>query len=140
MDPEGYFSVQMYESVDELVPCFCENEYIKFFPLKPVFIEEDYPEWDGGMDPEIEDEIVELEDSMGIDYYEDICTFTEEHSMHKVGGYPAYIQGGDWDKRFEFIFQITSDEKVGLNIVDSGNFYFFYSKELDKWELQCDFY
>ena len=33
-----------------------------------------------------------------------------------------------------------TDEKAEVNIVDSGSFYFFYSKELDKWEMQCDFF
>ena len=42
--------------------------------------------------------------------------------MHKVGGYPAYIQPGNWDKRYEFIFQISSDEKARFNIVDSEAF------------------
>ena len=36
--------------------------------------------------------------------------------------------------------QISSDEKADLNIVDNGSFYFFYNKQLDKWELQCDFF
>ena len=64
---------------------------------------------------------------------------TEIYPMHKVGGYPAYIQPGRWDDDYEFIFQISSDDKAGLNIVDSGSFYFFYSKKLDKWDVQCDF-
>ena len=90
------------------------------------------------MDPELEDAVIELEDSEGIDYYEDI--HTKNYSTHKVGGYPAYIQAGDWDKKYEFILQISSDGKAGLNIVDGGSFYFFYSKELNKWDIQCDFY
>lgn len=79
-----------------------------------------------------------MEKKEEIDYYEDI--HTDVYSMHKVGGYPSYIQSSRWDDDYEFIFQISSDDKAELNIVDSGSFYFFYSKNLDKWELQCDFF
>ena len=138
MDLDGYFMVQVYDSLEGLEPCAWLNGQIKAFPLKAKEIVDDFPEWDGGMDPKMEDEIIKHEDEEDIDYYEDI--HTEVYSMHKVGGYPAYIQSGNWDKRYEFIFQISSDEKARFNIVDSGSFYFFYSKELDNWEMQCDFF
>lgn len=54
--------------------------------------------------------------------------------------YPAYIQPGGWEEDYQFVFQISSDEKAGLNIVDSGSFYFFYSKEKNLWDVQYDFY
>ena len=127
-----------YDSIEGLEPCKWECEGVKEFPLKPELVEDDCPQWDGGMDPELEEAVIELEDSEGIDYYEDI--HTSDYSMHKVGGYPAYVQSGNWDKRYEFILQISSDDKIGLNIVDGGSFYFFYSKELNKWVIQCDFY
>ncbi len=138
LDLNGYYLIRTYDSVDGLVPCDWECEGLKSFPLKPDLVEDDYPQWDGGMNPDLEDAVIELENSEGIDYYDDI--HTKNYSMHKVGGYPAYIQSGNWDKRYEFIFQISSDDKVGLNIVDSGSFYFFYSKELDRWDIQCDFF
>ena len=137
-DMNGYFKVQTYDSAEVLEPCSWKNAQIKAFPLQPEQVDNDYPQWDGGMDPEIEKAVIKLEKSAGIDYYRDIKT--KNYSTHKVGGYPSYIQSGDWDKRYEFVFQIASDKKAGLNIVDSGNFYFFYSKTLDKWEIQCDFY
>ena len=138
LDLDGYYHVQTYDSLEGLEPCEWLCEDLKSFPLKPELVEDDYPQWDGGMDPDLEDAVIELENSEGIDYYEDI--HTEDYSMHKVGGYPAYVQSGDWDKEYEFIFQISSDNKVGLNIVDGGSFYFFYSKTLNKWDMQCDFY
>jgi len=138
LDMEGYYHVTMINSTEGLESCLWENPNVKSFPLKPELIEDDYPQWDGGMDPSIEDAVIELENNGEIDYYEDI--HTEDYSMHKVGGYPAYIQPGDWNKEFEFIMQISSDEKADLNIVDNGSFYFFYNKQLDKWELQCDFF
>lgn len=138
MDLEGYYHVEMIDSVEGLEPCTWDNPEIKAFPLKPELIEDDCPMWDGGMDPDLEDAVIELEESEGIDYFEDIMT--KDYSMHKVGGYPAYIQSGDWQPGYELILQISSDEKAELNIVDNGSFYFFYNKEEDKWELQCDFY
>ena len=137
IDMEGYFSVKTYNSIEGLELCDLKNEYMKAFPLEPQLVDNDFPMWDGGMDPDIEAAIIELENKEDIDYYEDI--HTEIYPMHKVGGYPAYIQPGRWDDDYEFIFQISSDDKAGLNIVDSGSFYFFYSKKLDKWDVQCDF-
>ncbi len=138
IDMEGYYAVQTYTTLDGLEPCSWINGEIKAFPLKPQLVEDDFPMWDGGMDADIEDEICAMEQRGEIDYYEDIQT--QSYSMHKVGGYPAYIQSGGWTKEYEFIFQISSDEKAQLNIVDSGSFYFFYSTELGKWDMQCDFF
>ena len=138
MDMEGYYHVTMIDTIDDLEECSWVNSDIKAFPLKPELVEDDAPQWDGGMDPELEDAVIELENNEEVDYYEDI--HTKNYSMHKVGGYPAYIQSGDWDKDYEFIMQISSDDKAELNIVDNGSFYFFYSKKLDRWEMQCDFF
>ncbi len=140
MDLEGYFMVRTYNKNDKLVQCSWINENIKALPLVPIAVENDFPVWDGGGIPsEIEDEILRLEDEEDIDYYEDIAE--ENYTTHKIGGYPAYIQSGDWDTDlYEFAFQISSDEKAKLNIADSGSFYFFYSKEKQKWDMQCDFF
>ncbi|MBO4474853.1 MAG: DUF1963 domain-containing protein [Clostridiales bacterium] len=138
LDLNGYYSIRAYDSVEELVPCDWTCEGLKSFPLKPELVDDDMPQWDGGMDPDLEDAVIELENSDGIEYYEDL--HTKDYSMHKVGGYPAYIQSGDWDKSFEFVLQISSDDKVGLNIVDAGSFYFFYCKDADDWDIQCDFF
>lgn len=135
---EGYYCVKTYKSVEGLEPCSWVNNEIQAFPLKGKLVEDDYPQWDGGMDPELEDAVIELEESEGLDYYEDI--HNQDYSMHKVGGYPAYIQSGDWEKHYEFMFQISSDDKAQLNIVDGGSYYFFYSKDLGIWDMQCDFY
>lgn len=130
-------AVKWKKTVDEIPKDIDGTENMKAFPLEPQLVDNDFPMWDGGMDPDIEAAIIELENKEDIDYYEDI--HTEIYPMHKVGGYPAYIQPGRWDDDYEFIFQISSDDKAGLNIVDSGSFYFFYSKKLDKWDVQCDF-
>lgn len=136
---EGYFAVRLYRSSEELVSCDWINNEIKAFPLKPTVVENDYPVWDGGGIPDdIEDEIIRLEDEEDIEYFEDICE--EIHSTHKIGGYPAYIQPGGWTDDYEFVFQISSDEKAGLNIVHGGSYYFFYNSENGIWDVQYDYY
>ena len=140
MDLNGYFCVRTYGKEDTLIPCEWVNGEIKAFPLVPQTVLNDTPQWDGGgLSIEIEDEILRLQDEEDIEYCEDIQE--DIYPMHKVGGYPAYIQAGGWDEeKYEFAFQISSDEKANLNIVDSGSFYFFYCKENQQWEMQCDFY
>lgn len=140
MDMTGYYMVRTYKNADALVPCNYINGSIKEFPLVPSLVDNDYPHWDGGGIPfDIEDEILTLEDEEDIEYYEDIAE--ECYSMHKIGGYPAYCQAGGWDEEnYDFAFQISSDDKAMLNVVDGGSFYFFYNKAEDKWDLQCDFY
>ena len=54
-----------------------------------------------------------------------------------LGGYPTSIQGG---VGYEFVLPISSDEKVGLNIVDGGNFYFGYNPIYKAWSVRYDFY
>lgn len=137
---EGYFCIRMYKKQDVLIPCEYINEDMKAFPLVPKAVYNDMPVWDGGGIPlDIMEEILRLEDCEDIEYYEDIKE--DSYSMHKIGGYPAYVQAGGWDEEnFEFAFQISSDEKATLNIIDNGSFYFFYCKEDQKWDMQCDFY
>ena len=112
---------------------------IKPYPLKSQLITEDYPVWDSGDIPmDIEDELVEMEDSGEItDYYD----YTDCFAGHKIGGYPNYIQSGiDFGDGYEFMIQIASDEKANLNIIDSGNFYLAKNSQTGDWRLYCDFY
>ena len=112
---------------------------IKPYPLKSQLITEDYPIWDSGDIPmDIEDELVEMEDSGEItDYYD----YTDCFAGHKIGGYPNYIQSGiDFGDGYEFMIQIASDEKANLNIIDSGNFYLAKNSQTGDWRLYCDFY
>lgn len=140
MNLDGYFCVRTYGKEEALIPCDWVNDNIKAFPLVPKSVFNDVPVWDGGGIPiEIEDEILRLEDEEDIEYCGDIQE--DMYTIHKVGGYPSYIQPGGWDEeKYEFAFQIASDEKACLNIVDSGNFYFFYCEDNQQWEMQCDFY
>jgi len=112
---------------------------IKPFPLAPQFLEKDYPVWDSGdISREIADKILELENSGEIsDYYD----YTENDYRHKLGGYASFCQSGiDWGDGFEFVFQISSDEKAMLNIVDSGTIFLAKNKKTGEWKYYCDFY
>lgn len=71
--------------------------------MTPKVIEEDYPVWDGGgLTIEMENKILELENSAVIDNYYDIA---ENQYGHKLGGYPSFFQSGvDFDDDYEFVF------------------------------------
>jgi uncharacterized protein YwqG len=116
-----------------------QASHIKPFPLKPKLIKNDYPVWDGGGIPgDIEDEILKLENGGIIESYYDIV---ENHYLHKVGGYPSFCQPGiDFGDGFEFVLQISSDEKADLNIVDSGTIFLAKSVKTSEWKFYCDFY
>ena len=119
-----------------------ENSYLKPFPLKSKFVENDCPIWDGGgLDDETENEILELENNKIIDDYYEIV---EHYYDTKFGGYPSFMQpgigiGDGFGKGFEYIFQISSDEKVNLNVVDSGSLMFAKNIDSNKWSIYYDF-
>lgn len=137
-DSKGYYCIRLYTKEDTLVPCnwtFYDDGLS--FPLSKEFVDNDYPVYAYELPDDIFNEIKRLEEEMEIDYYDDIKE--EQYSIHKIGGYPSYIQdGGEYDSNFEFVFQITSDSKFQFNIVDSGNFYFSYVD--NDWHLYWDFY
>jgi hypothetical protein len=130
-----------YKFSDELVVKNLTNpqSQIKPFPLTHNFIEQDFPVWDGGGIPkEIATEILALENLGKITDYYDVF---ESHYMHKVGGYPTFCQSGiDFGDNFEFVFQISSDKKAELNIVDFGTMFFAKNKKTEDWNFSCDFY
>ncbi|RKE55912.1 DUF1963 domain-containing protein [Sphingobacterium detergens] len=130
-----------YKKSDKLIIKELKNpdSGLKPFPLKPSKIEEDYPVWDGGgLTSEMENEILKLEDSGIIEGYYDIA---ENQYGHKLGGYPSFCQPGVYfGNDFEFVFQIASDDKANLNIVDSGTMYFAKNAKTEEWNFYCDFY
>ena len=136
---EGYFQIRTYKTLEGLEQCEWNASIMKAFPLVPKLVEKDYPMWDDADFPaELFEEILRLEEEEDIEYYEDIAE--ESYYMHKVGGYPAYIQAGGCLNGYEFAFQISSDEKAQFNFVDSGRIYFFYNKDTQDWKLDYDFY
>lgn len=134
------FVIRTYSDLEGLVPCQWDSDWIKPFPLVPKLVQNDYPIWDnGGIPDDLFDEILALEEVKEIEYFEDICE--EIYAQHKIGGYPAFCQSGYWfGDEYEYVMQISSDAKAGLNIVDSGSFYFFYHPEKQDWKVYCDFY
>lgn len=113
--------------------------FLKPFPLKAEGVPEDFPLWDGGGVPsDLEDEILKLERAGEIQSYYDLATHTYEH---KIGGYPSFCQSGvDPGEGFEFVFQISSDAKINLNVVDSGSLMFWKNTVTSEWVLYYDFY
>jgi uncharacterized protein YwqG len=111
---------------------------VKPYPLKPLPVKQDYPVWeDEIISDDMSKEIIMLGKSKGVDYYD----MVENIDGHKLGGYPAYIQNGvDYGEGFEFVLQISTDEKARLNIVDSGNIYLAKNAESGEWMFYCDFF
>lgn len=113
-DITKYFLIRTYKSLDNLEQCEYKSSSIKPFPLFPKLVEDD----------------TSMDDLEGKKYYN-----------HKVGGFETFCQEQiPIEDGYEFVFQIVSDEKAELNIVDSGNFYFYYNKGKDKWKVEWDFY
>ncbi|QCI10763.1 DUF1963 domain-containing protein [Pseudomonas putida] len=115
------------------------HSHLKPFPLKAERIAEDWPLWDGGGVPvEVEDHVLELERQGKLDCYYDLVTHCYEH---KIGGYPSFCQSGvEPEEGFEFVFQICSDAKINLNVVDSGSLMFWKNPTTGAWALYYDFY
>ncbi|ADV48772.1 protein of unknown function DUF1963 [Cellulophaga algicola DSM 14237] len=140
-----HWVIREYENLEAIVVKDLSNpeSFLKAFPLKPA-LEKDCPIWDGGgLSPEMEDEVLTLENEGVIDSYYDIADFHQYE--HKLGGYPSYCQSGigiadGFGEGFEFMFQITSDDKINLNVIDRGSLLFAKNDETNKWAIYYDFY
>ena len=113
------------------------NSPLKPFPLKAILVTDDCPELDGGgLEPRVEEEIFQLEKSGAIESYYDITT---QHYGTKVGGYPSFCQSGiNFGEGFDFIFQVASDPKANLIILDGGSFMFTRNAATGIWRLYYD--
>lgn len=112
---------------------------LKAFALRGEYVERDCPLWDGGGVPlELEREVLKLEREGRIESYYDLTTHTYDH---KIGGYPSFCQPGvEAGEGFEFVFQISSDPKINLNVVDSGSLMFWKNAATGEWAFYYDFY
>jgi len=116
-----------------------EGSFLKAFPVSSELTENDWPNWDGGgLEEEVSDAILNLEDSGEIEDYYDIA---DHEYGHKVGGYPSFCQSGvNPGEGFQFAFQISSDPKINLNVVDNGSFQFYRNPSNGEWKIYYDFY
>lgn len=139
-DLSTYFEIRAYTTLENLVQRDWQHDRIRAFPLQAEHIHNDYPVWDGGGIPaQIEEDILRLEHEEGLNYFDDILE--DLYPQHKIGGYPTFCQSGyEFGEDTPFVFQIASDAKAQLNIVDNGNFYFFYNPTEQTWRAYCDFY
>ncbi|WP_379970306.1 DUF1963 domain-containing protein [Ectobacillus sp. sgz5001026] len=63
----------------------------------------------------------------------------EQYSRTKIGGFASYIQS-PISQDYEYIMQITSEEKPKFMIGDNGNIYIYKSRLDDEWYLYWDCY
>lgn len=112
-----------------------DSVIFKTFPIKWYVGENnDYPCWE---------ESWKYHDMSVINENEELTErFFEEFNSYlytKIGGYASYIQSpceGD----YEYIFQISSEEKPRFMIGDNGKLYILKSKEDGEWYLNWDCY
>ncbi|WP_430962175.1 DUF1963 domain-containing protein [Pseudomonas syringae] len=85
----------------------------------------------------LEAEICELEDTGKIESFDDPVRHTYDH---KIGGYPSLCQSGiDSGDGFEFVFQLSSDAEVNLNVMDCGSLMFWKNGLSGKRIMYCNF-
>lgn len=133
--------VREYHMLDDLVRKDIEasESFLKPFPVSSELVEDDWPNWDGGgLDMDSSDAILEMEENGAIvDYYD----LANHEYGHKVGGYPSFCQSGvDAGEGFEFAFQVSSDQKINLNVIDNGSFHFYRNPKTRMWKIYYDFY
>jgi uncharacterized protein YwqG len=141
-DLEGNFCIREYSTLEDLVEKDFGNsiEGVKPFPLFKQFIENDFPAWEDGDDisSDVADIILRKEEC--IEYREDI--YEEKEVMHKIGGYANYCRGDHalFKADGEFVLQIVSDDKAGLEIGQGGNIYFAKNLTTNEWQALWDDY
>jgi hypothetical protein len=137
-DMEGCFEIREYRNIEQLITKESESLGLRPFPADPKLAESDYPVWDGGgLTVVQEDAFLALERSGVISNYYDV---TSHLYGHKFGGYPSFCQSGVDLQPHEFIFQVSSDDKLGLNVIDNGSLTFWRHPELKSWRLYYDSY
>ena len=139
---DSLWVIREYKNEEELVIKELANprSQIKPFPLQPKFAADDVASWDGGgLEPDVVHEILELKRSVGL-YYSDVTAGLEYHDCTKFGGYPSFCQSGvSFGEGYQFVFQISSDEKAGFNVIDGGSLMFAKNPQSGAWSLYYDF-
>lgn len=109
------------------------------FPLRPHLLDRDYPVWASDEIPaDLRTDLVNLkEEDPGLGYDQQ----TQHAYGHKLGGCPSFCQSGvAFGDGYEFVLQISSDAKIGLNVVDGGSLMFARHPATASWALYYDFH
>ena len=128
---EGWL-IREYTSTDGLVPLPQAEQAFKPLPMRWTRIEDDAPGWEDAWSLPINMDALVADDA-GSDAFSDNF---ECHDQTKVGGYPADIQGAVGLE--DFMFQINSEDRVGLIWGASGMAYFFRLPD-GTWRWSCQF-
>lgn len=130
--------IKEYKTIENMVSCPTPNDVaiLKSFPIHwELHKEYDYPCWE------------ECWNYVDLDYVNKSEELTEEffddydnYNNTKVGGYASYIQSPPSFDMYNYVFQISSEEKPRFNIADSGNLYFYKSKDNNEWFMHWDCY
>ena len=139
---DGLWAIREYSDVSELVIKELSNprSQIRPFLLQPKFAADDVAGWDGGgLETDVVHEILELKRSVGL-YYSDVTAGLEYYNCTKLGGYPSFCQSGvSFGEGYQFVFQVSNDEKAGFNVIDGGSLMFAKNQQSGAWSLYYDF-
>lgn len=125
-----------YKSNDDMavVETPKESQIHKPFQIKWILSEKpDFPCWEESWDYFDMTEINESEE-LSERFFDEF----ERYYRTKIGGYASYIQSLCGD--YEYVFQISSEEKPGFMVGDNGNIYILKSKTDNQWFLHWDCY
>ena len=126
-----------YYSMENLIvsPTPADVVLWKSFPIHWQAAEEnDYPDWDEVYD-HVDLSLLSESDKEKLDYFEKFPSYV----YTKLGGYAAYIQGAE-NRDFQYVFQVSSEEKPGFMVGDSGNLYFYKKENSHDWFMYWDCY
>ncbi|MCT4565006.1 MAG: DUF1963 domain-containing protein [Maledivibacter sp.] len=131
---EGWL-IKEYNSISELKVTKAPDEanVYKTFPIAWIQKENpDFPCWEESWEYLDMTEINES-DELTKRFFNDYGSSEKT----KIGGYGAYIQSPP-SNEYEYIFQISSEEKPKFMVADNGSFYILKSKKTKDWHLHWD--
>lgn len=131
------WKIVFYKRIDHLKTTKTPDpaSILKPFPVRWEFNEKlDYPCWEESWEYVDMTEINENEE-LNDRFFDEFTSY----SKTKIGGYASYIQSPISDE-YEFVLQISSEEKPGLMIGDNGNLYIYKSSIDNDWYLYWDCY
>lgn len=137
------FLVRTYTNIDNLVPLGVGYSERSDLPTFPIFWREmisEQPSWEDMAD-EVPKNVAQASADdwfFNSKYSSDRYYELRNKYPVKVGGWPTWIQGADWPKDAQFLFQVDSTDKGKMFLGDAGSFYIF--KTVDSWVIRGDCY